>query len=145
MAVGYSVVPLDNQIRDHLRDVGLETWPGEDGRRATPAELRAAIARSGLTLETHGTWDARSASWSGTISSAGRDDAPWAEVVLSGVRGDTEPVDLGFDRGWSDLIVRLLVALAEISGPLVLFDDAGSPPLLITSRTSPEEALLQWK
>jgi hypothetical protein len=146
MATGYTVVPLTDEIRDHLRDLGLDVHLEIDGRHPTPSEVRATIRELGLKLETHGPWETgTSAPWWGTISETGDESpAPWAAIVLSNVQSDDLPAELGFERGWSELIVRLIVALAPRAGPLVLFDDAGSPPLVVTGRLSAPELLRHW-
>ena len=56
----------------------------------------------------------------------------WAILAIAEYSGDDEPQKLYFEKGHEPLIREVLRRLAQRCGPLVLLDDAGGPPAIVT-------------
>ncbi len=143
MGVIYVPLPLSPKLHDSLRAEGI-AFPLENGRNPTPAELRTALGKlDGITVEYNtpplgGTWQAD------LTTNADPQGGPWTLLNVSDFQGEHVPQSISFEKGWPDLVIRVLCALVPITGPFVLVSDAGEGPLVISRGASPTALVNSW-
>jgi len=73
------------------------------------------------------------ASWQALITPKDNEvDPAWAVLTVSDYSGDDLPQQLYFENGHESLIIEILQRLVSSCGPLVLIDDAGGEPSVIS-------------
>jgi hypothetical protein len=138
VGVLYSVFPLDAKSRTGLARYGVKDVPVEDGRNPTPADVREALAELS-EFRADDEVATASESWCVTVELAGApEEGPWTHLRASPYVAENEPVELSFEKGWPDLVVRIMARLAERCGTLVLVPDTGEAPLVVPSGADPK-------
>lgn len=145
MGVIYSVCPLDVDGRDLLLSYGVTGGPWPDGRNPRVSEIRRIL--DGLS-EFEADYDPSPSPgrpWGVLISHRTRpDEAPWAHLCTLNY-DPTLPTEIYFEKGWPELIVRIVVALAEVCGSLCVFPDTGEAPLVAHPGSNAETLLATWE
>ena len=140
MGVLYAVFPVAGEVKDWVVSEEIEHPAGLTGRLPTPAEVRRAVLGiEGVEAEEcgpHPTGD-----WQ--ISVAAPQDR-WTLIDASGFTSDEEPCEIGFEKGWPDLIVEILHRLSGDTGPLFLVGDTGESGVVVWPSRSLEETLTDW-
>jgi len=131
MGILWTVWPLDGEMCSWLDEQEV-AYPRTPSRFPTGIEIKAVI--SGLTAYSVKVNDnGLNAPWQALLTQKGNDiDPEWAVLTISDFSGDDLPQQLYFEKGHESLIVEILRRLAASTGPLVLIDDAGSEPSVIT-------------
>ena len=136
MGVHYSVFPMGHETREWLVEDGVVDETVRDGRLPTPRELvQAAGALAEVDVEIAGDPP------SGILLSSGQ---AWAQVNLTDPQGMDLPVEFSFEKGTPELIVRLLVALTNVTGTLALVADTGDEPVVIAEDDEVASVLARW-
>jgi hypothetical protein len=146
MGVIYIVHPLDDDVRPWLDEQGVP-YPELSGpsRHPTPAEVRTSMeALDGYTVDVNssdvgGLWQAD------IYHTEDPESGGWTLANVLNYAGDHEPTSLGFEKGWPELIVKILVPITEFTGPLILIPDTGEAPVVISAELSPEEIVNGWE
>jgi hypothetical protein len=144
MGVLYSVFPLDDQLRNYLDSEGI-SFPDSvpAGRHPKPGEIKAVLgALEGYEIEYSG--GGLGEIWQAFVGHASEPDREWTLVNVLDYAGDDVPRSLHFEKGWPELIVRILVGLSRSCGTLVLVPDTGETPLIVTPETEPQSAVTLW-
>ena len=119
MSDSYTVIPLREELRGWLADVGFVDLPNLDGRDATIGELREAIASlSDIVADWSNGPDFPDAVLS---TSSGLSTT----VIIGGV-ADSEVCEFHFRGGNATLVVDVATALSRVVGPLVIHSHSGS-------------------
>jgi len=131
MGILWTAWPLDDDMRSWLDDQEM-AYPRTPSRFPTGAEIKAAI--SGLTAHSVEVNDSGlHAPWQALITQKDNEvDPAWAVLTVSDYSGDELPQQLYFENGHESLIIDILQRLASSCGPLVLIDDAGGEPSVIS-------------
>jgi hypothetical protein len=131
MGILWTVWPLDDEMCSWLDEQEVP-YPRTPSRFPTGTEIKAVI--SGLTEHSVKVNDnGLHASWQALITQKDNGvDPEWAVLIISEFSGDNLPQQLYFEKGHENLIVKILRRLAASCGPLVLIDDAGGQPSVIT-------------
>lgn len=147
MGVIYSVFPLDDEIADYLRDMGIAV-PGVDrpARNPTPREVRevcASLTDCRAEILTPPKYDGWQVNLEGR---AAPEREPWTVLQVSDFNGSEEaPHSIWFEKGWPELILRVVHGLARTCGPLVIIPDTGEDPAVVTSSDLVDEILRAWE
>jgi len=141
LGVLYIALPSDQEVRAWLEELELPIGDRTDGRMATDAEIRAAVAAlAGYRAEYRG----EGAVTVVDISSIEKPQAgPWAVLAYAVAEDASEP-HLTFRRGWAEVMVPLLHRLSTVTGPIVLVPDTGGDPLLVHARADPQALIASW-
>lgn len=143
VGVLYSVLPLNDQVRVWLDNEGLEYPRGVEGRRPSPRELaEAAASVDGFKTDESTGKDWWQLSVSGTTDPSRE---AWTLVNALKFAGRDTPCEFYFEKGWPDLIVKIVRALAAVTGPVVLVPDTGCGPAVIHADVDVESLLETWE
>ena len=146
MGVLYSVLPLDARTRKALAQYGVTEVPAEEGRNPTPAEVRGTLGELPGYRVQYETPSIEDGSWGATVEDAANpEEGPWTHLRSREYAGEREPIELGFEKGWPDLIVRIVVRLTEACGTLVIVPDTGEAPLVVSRGSDSEVLLRTWE
>jgi hypothetical protein len=116
------------------------------GRYPILQELRAVLDHlDGYTVSyntsARGNWDAK-------IVPADQGDDEWVFIEVNNYTGnetDAHDYDFSFaQRGDMRLILLILQRLARVCGPLMVLEDTGALPVVVTPDLDPDQALLRW-
>lgn len=69
------------------------------------------------------------------LDSAEPGDAGWAAMNVGDYLDEQSPVEVSFEKGWLEVILRVLVSISRATGPLVLVADTGDPPIVVSEDT----------
>lgn len=131
MGILWTVWPLDDDMCQWLDEQEV-AYPPTPSRFPTGAEIKAIV--SGLKGHSVKVNDnGLHASWQALITP--KDDGvdpEWAVLTVSDFSGDDLPQQLYFEKGHERLIIEILQRLTTSCGPLVLIDDAGGEPAVIS-------------
>ncbi len=130
MGVMWTVWPLDGDMISWLTSQNIE-FPDSASRFPTGLEIKRLLSDPALQVKINDNGEGKT--FQALIEA--HDDAThrWANLMISEYAGDGEPQKLYFEKGDETLIRAVLKQLAVWSGPLVLIDDAGDPPQVITA------------
>lgn len=146
MGILYTVVPLEGRIRGALPGLGVHRVPCDDGRNPTPAEIRSVLADLDGYKVTYSDPPTIGCTWQAMVEYAhDPENKGWTLLNATEYRGADAPTEIWFEKGSTDLVVRILVRLAAETGPLVLFADCGGPPLIIRGDDEPSELHRTWQ
>jgi hypothetical protein len=141
MGLLYLVFALTPEVIDWLTAEGVSFDADRPSRAVTPRDLRVAL---GTLPDVHVVSEVSEASrWSARVEVSGGE--PWTQAHLGDVRGEDDECSLCFEKGWPDLIVRIVEKLCHACGSLVLFCDGGSKPLVITAGADVDEVWAEWR
>ncbi len=131
MGVLWTVLPLDNEIKSWLEELGL-AYPGGSSRLPTGQEVKEVIS-SLKEFDIEIIDNGIGAHWQAAIVSklGGRNDE-WTLLNINEYSGDNEEQKLWFDKGSERLITQILEELSRKTGPLVLIADTEGDPLIIS-------------
>lgn len=131
MGVGYAVVPLDDKCADALRQYGIALPSLSPAFPPSPRQL-ITILEAIANLKCNIT---REPQHSAIYIDIKRTDDPreWTEIVLLKVVDDDTPCSLAFRHGSSDLVSMVVVSVAEVCGPQVVWPDTGEDPIVCAS------------
>jgi hypothetical protein len=131
MGILWTVWPLDDDMSSWLDDQEV-AYPRAPSRFPTGAEIKAVT--SGLRAHNVKVNDnGLHAPWQALITQKGdATDPEWAVLTVSDYSGDDLPQQLYFEKGHESLIIEILKRLVSSCGPLVLIDDAGGEPSVIS-------------
>jgi hypothetical protein len=136
MGILWTVRPLDDQMKSWLDQIGVE-YPRVASRFPTGHEIKTVVTTlpgHHVTINDNGigrSWQADIVAKSATNPC--EHGTEWALLHITKYSGDTLEQKLWFERGWESVITRVLKELAKNSGPLVLMDDAGGDPIVISA------------
>lgn len=143
MGVLYSVHSVDAKVLDWVKSQEIDHPTGETGRLPTPAEIRRAVSDlEEIDVEEFG--PRPSGDWQISLTSEDPENGPWTLINATGYRSDDEPVEIGFEKGWPDLIVEFLHRLSRDTGPLFLVADTDEQGVVVWASRSAEETLASW-
>jgi hypothetical protein len=123
-------------MKTWLDQTGVE-YPRVTSRFPTGCEIKTVVTRlpaHHVTINDNGigrSWQASIVAKSATNEC--EDGAEWALLNVTKYSGDALEQELWFERGSESLITLVLKELSKNSGPLVLMDDAGSDPIVISA------------
>ncbi len=144
MGVFYIVVPVDDQVRGYLEEIGL-ACPGPDvrSRNPTPKELRVSVGvLDGIDAEF---WEGSKGELSQImLSSEVPDSGPWTLMNVNDWCGEQAPCSFSFEKGWPELILAAVVEISRHTGPLVVFPDTGCNPLVVEANSNVAELMRDW-
>lgn len=150
MGVLYNVFPLSPDIVEWL-DANQIAHPQAIGetRNPTPGELRKVLqSLTGIHIE----YDVRLeydlsaniGTYGAFITTDDTGETPWTQVNVSDYAGEHQPHHIWFDKGWPSLILRILIKLTALTGPLLLVPDTRERPVVVTSTDTVVDLLQQW-
>ncbi len=147
MGVLYSVLPYDARMREAVKKLGYAgPFPGGEGRNPTPAEIRHVVAGLDGFKASYNDPPTMGQLWQVTVEDAlDPDTGRWTLVNMSKYAGENVPEDIWFEKGWPDLIVRILLRLATTCGALVVVPDTGEAPLVVAVGDEEEDLLARWE
>lgn len=142
MGVLYSAFPIDVDTRKWLAEDSI-VCPNVDGRAPTPTEIATALdSLSGYNVD----YNISDSVWQANIADASSPETGmWTLVNVMGYVSPDEPCEFYFEKGWTELIVRILHALSNATGPFALVPDTGCPAVVIGSQTNIETVLSTWE
>ena len=151
MSVNYGVYPFDKRVADDLAaSEGFAPPPGLGlGRNPTVEEIRAVLdALTDYEVEYGGPgWQGGDWGEAALWPRGPREGRPVLVLDLLKARPEEVGRSFYFPRpraGADELVLDILIRLARVCGPQVLFCDTGGPSLVIGPDTDPEQALLAW-
>ena len=138
MGVIYIVHPLDDEVCPWLDEQGVR-YPesSSPSRHPTPAEVRTSTVEVN-NPEVGGLWQAD------IYHAKDPESGGWTLANVLDYAGEHEPTSLGFEKGWPELIIRILIPVTEATGPLVLIPDTGEAPVVLAAGMRPEEIVNGW-
>jgi hypothetical protein len=145
MGVIYLLCPLDAEVRASLSIYGVsdEGWP--DGRNPRLTEVRAVLDRMTGTRAEYQEAPKRGQPWGISVEdSTDPENGPWTELRTLKYDED-QPTDFYFEKGWPELIVRIVSRLAATCGTLCIFPDTGEPPVIVPAGADPDHLLASWE
>jgi len=130
MGIMWVVWPLDGDMTSYLDSQEID-YPEVPSRFPTGREIQEALQHlNGYDVEIND--NGLSATWQAMITQSGEVAEPeWALLNISCHSGDDQPQKLIFEKGYEELIKKVLRLLVPRCGPLVLIDDAGGEPQVI--------------
>jgi len=146
VGVTYGVHPMDQRLRAGLPEYGLADVQYPDGRNPRLTEIHRVLEElSGFKAE-YDPAPAKGHSWGVTIEDAVQPEkGPWAHLRTLHYSSEDEFIEIYFEKGWPDLIVRIVAALAAICGTLCIVPDTGDAPLVIPAGADAEALLRTWE
>jgi hypothetical protein len=130
MGVIWTVWPLDDDMINWLTSQNIE-FPSDVSRFPTGLEIKRILSDPALCVIINENGNGKE--FQALIEARDNAQHRWANLIISEYTGDEEPQKLYFEKGDETLIWNILKQLAAHSGPLVLIDDGGDPPQVITS------------
>ena len=130
MAIMWTVWPLDGEMTEWLTTQDIE-FPDVPSRFPTGSEIKRTLDSLDVKVRYHN--NGLGKIWSALIERGDESNSTWATLIIDEYAGDDQPQHLYFEKGDETLIRMLLKRLAAYSGPLVLLDDAGDQPRVITT------------
>jgi hypothetical protein len=134
MATLYTLLPFNETLRPWLQALGVDPGPETlTGRFPTPNEILAILK----TLPDYQCeYFIGTQTWQVTVSDlSAADDQVWASLVVTDYRGepgeDDRPHAFYFEKGWPELMIRILAALSQLTGPLVMIPTSGEEPTVV--------------
>ena len=134
MATSYTVLSITNEILDWLKKKGVAySASSQSSRYPTPNEIRKVLdGLKDCTTE----YTISTQTWQVVISD---DDNRWTSLVVLDYHGQEGEDDTShkfyFEKGWPDLMERILKELSLICGPFVLISNADLEPTLVIPDT----------
>jgi hypothetical protein len=141
LGVLYVALPSDEEVRAWLEELELPIDDRADGRMATDAEIRAAVAALAGYRAEYRDEDGITVVDISLIEQA--QAGPWAVLAYPASEQGSEP-HLTFRRAWPEVMVPLLHGLSTVTGPIVLVPDTGGDPLLIYAGADPQVLIASW-
>jgi hypothetical protein len=133
MGASWIVWPIDEEMASYLDSEGV-SYPADDSRFPTDAEVRAALAE--LTdCKVELTENGLGGPWYALITAGSDGEPPFALLEVEGYEKASDPVTVRFDKGDEELVARLVERFALRCGPLVIMTD-GDPQVIAKSRKS---------
>jgi hypothetical protein len=146
MGVLYSVYPVDEKARVSLPNLGVDDVPGDNGRNPTPAEVRAVLSTLRGFKSSYTDRPAIGGLWQAMVEDAeDPGNGGWTLINVSHYPGESEPSELWFEKGWPDLILHIMVGLANTCGPLFILPDTGETPLVVRPKDDPAILYGRWE
>jgi hypothetical protein len=150
MSVAYNVISAESVYQYPFAVDCLESFdmvlptPSPSSRDPSPQELRAVLDKMpDYRIEyfvTQENWQALVEATTGI-----RLFRPNSLICVVDFRGDeTVPHTFYFEKGDPKLNIHIVERLSRICGPLYIFPDTGTQPLLVTGGMDPKEAVKVW-
>jgi hypothetical protein len=132
MGVLYSVIPLDEEVRNYLKKINIPfSNKAINGRNPMPSEIRAALnSLIGYNIEYSENGIGKF--WQAFIEGVDP-NGEWTCLNILNYEGEEIPQFIHFEKGWIELAIKISTALAVYCGTLVIFPDTGEEPFIITS------------
>ena len=144
MGVLYSVIPFDHEIQNYLKEENLFIPENADtGRNPTVEEIRVVL-ESLTDYKAEYNEPGAGGTWQAFVESKSDPDREWTLLNMIDYVDNKTPTSIYFEKGWVELIAKILAGLSKTCGTLVLWPDTGDPPLIITPEIELDEALSQW-
>jgi len=107
-------------------------YPLTPSRFPTGAEIKAIVSElKGHSVKVRD--NGLHAQWQALITPKDDEvDPEWALLTVSDFSGEDLPQQLYFEKGHECLVIEILQRLTPSCGPLVLIDDAGGEPVVIS-------------
>lgn len=142
----YGLYPLDQRFRAALPEYGLPDPPYPDGRNPSLKDVRQVLDHLPGFRAEYEPPPTRPRSWGVTIEDAMHpEDGPWAHLRTLRYRPEDQSTDFYFEKGWPDLIVRIVAQLASLCGTLCIVPDTGEAPLIVPAGVDPDHLLNAWE
>jgi hypothetical protein len=130
MGVIYSIIPINDECREWLRSEEIQNVPLDDGRAPTPLEIRRSIESLGGV---EAAWSPGSENFGPSAELIGPGE--WRTTLrLKNYTGENEPCQLYFSKGWPELVVLVVQAISEITGPFVIYPDTADDIEVVAPR-----------
>lgn len=143
MSVIHSIYPIDETMASDLNDESIEYPIGVASRNPFVEEIKAAIS----TLDVYSveyTKEVIGKRWQAEIKHK-TDPENMAWVLLTIPKLQKGENEFFFESGWPDLILEVVIKIAEKTGPLVLISDADEMPLVVKPDADPKALLASWE
>ncbi len=130
MAASHTVLTITREAEDWLKEKGISyTMPSSGSRFPAPNEIRNVLDR----LEDCKTeYTVSEQTWQAVVSDAQK---RWTSLVVLEFHrqtGEEEiPHEFYFEKGWPELMEKILKKLSELCGPFVLVPNDNMEPILI--------------
>ncbi|MBN2385148.1 hypothetical protein JXQ70_19920 [bacterium] len=146
MGVIYTVYPIDDRARKAAPDIGLINPPAEDGRHPTPSEIRAVVGDLDGFKASYTEHPIFHKPWQVMVEHAqDPDNGGWTLINVSEYLGEDQPTEIWFEKGWPDLIIRIMVGLSRTCGPLFILPDTGEAALVVRPGDNPVYLYESWE
>jgi hypothetical protein len=142
VGVLYSAFPINDEVREWLADEGISA-PKLDGRAPTPNEIKAALE----TLDDQAvSYNIGQGVWQAQIDDeSSPETGPWTLLNVLEFTDVDEPCRFYFEKGWPELIVKVVHRIAQISGPIAIVPDTGCPPAVVDSNSNIDDVIGTWE
>jgi hypothetical protein len=141
MGTLYAVLTLDRECATWLDAEGIpHPFVSDSSRYPTPREISEVLSQlSGyaVTIELE-----QGGIWSATVEAA---DGPWTTVRIRDFRSEETPHEFHFSKGWPEVIFTITERLSQHCGTLVVVDDSGCPPVMVSPGADIGELLRRYK
>jgi hypothetical protein len=146
MGVLYTVVPLDDEIAEYLRDTGGIVPPTVNPSRQPSLREVRAVCDSLPGQRVHYNVNPESF-WQAVVEGAADPEREaWTLLDISNFSGsEDEPHPIWFEKGWPPLILAILRGLSVNCGPLVVIPDTGEGPIAVTADDTVEDLSARWE
>ena len=127
-----TVLPIDATCIEWLDGEGIaHPQPVAAPRLPTPHEITEVLHQlSGYTASISA--DLTTGEWSAQVSAIGSPASAWAFLRIPQYRSDDQPHEFYFPKGWSEVVFAIVERLSHQCGPLVVADDSGSLPIVVS-------------
>jgi len=141
MGVIYSVFPVDSEVREWLITEGL-SLPDSDGHAPTPQQLKAALE----TLHDQAiSFNIGERVWQAQIDDLNSPETgPWTVINVIDYTSPDEPCAFYFEKGWPELIIKVVHRITQQAGPVVVVPDTGCPAVVVEPVSDVSEIINTW-
>lgn len=143
MSVIHSVYPIDETMASDLDDESIEYPIDAASRNPLVDDIKAAIA----TLEAYSveyTNEVIGKRWQAEVKhKTDPENMAWALLTITKLQKGENA--FFFENGWPDLILKIVIKIADKTGPLVLMSDADEMPFIVDPGADPKALLASWE
>jgi hypothetical protein len=144
MGVLYSVFPFDKEVQNWLQEENFFIPDSPNlGRHPTAEEIKF-VCESLKGYKTEFNEAQVGGTWQAFIQSDSDPEAEWTLINMMDYVDEQTPTSIYFEKGWVELIAKVLADLSITCGTLVLMPDTGDPPFVITPDVELKQALSKW-
>lgn len=119
MSESYTILPLNAEVRDWLNEECVSQVPHDGGRPLSFDELKAAV---GSVIDLEVGWHGDEAMPSASLSAA---NGQYTSLLVDATANESGNCEFHFRGGHTELIERVVAAIAGIGGPQVIYAHSG--------------------
>jgi hypothetical protein len=130
MGVIYAVFPLNEELRQYLEKQQINVpIDAKDGKNPTLEEIRNIL---GMFNQYEIEWTEGNDSWQIIISEKHNIERHWTCLCILKLIDESNLYSIFFEKGWLDIIIKILQAFVPICGSFVIFPDSGDVPIVVS-------------